>query len=171
MRKKRHAFTFGEGKGLRRAGYTVLVFLFLLLPSCIGRQDLLDQARENPDSDDITIHNDLTVIGAKSTSVSEVMVVFSADVEATSSGNELNYSVPGLAVSSATRDRADHAVVWLTTSIQSEIVYTLTVSRVRNTSNIPMERESTVTFNGYGYGVQVYSAVLSCMTDGAHPPL
>jgi hypothetical protein len=64
------------------------------------------------------------------TANTEIRVQFSTEVELSKAENPSYYDIPGLAVTSAARNAADHSIVDLTTSAQEDTTYLLTVTNV-----------------------------------------
>ncbi|GEM_PF-1079463 len=78
--------------------------------------------------------NDFHLLSVAASSTNTVRVTFNQDVDITSGQNAANYSIPGLTITGAVRDGADHTVINLTTSTHDDINYTLTVTGVTDTS-------------------------------------
>jgi len=122
--------------------FFIIIFLF---SSC--NTDILEGLR---DSSRLSTEGiPLTVQGVISTSITNVRVTFSEDVEETTSETTGNYSIPGLTVSSAVRDSIDYGIVNITTSSQEEMSYTLTISNVENMAGNPIGDPNSGAFKGF----------------------
>ncbi|MCK5093723.1 MAG: hypothetical protein KAR18_03290 [Spirochaetes bacterium] len=123
--------------------YIFVFLLFCLFTSCFWQKDLYTIAVKNSAIDD-----ELSVINAESTSNTGVRVYFSTDVELSSAENKINYSIPGLSITNASRDPLDFSFVDLATVPQSSINYTLTVKSVIDTGGNPIGSQNSKSFAG-----------------------
>jgi hypothetical protein len=104
------------------------------------------------------------LMSVSSYSNTEVVIFFSETLEITSAENVANYSVSGLAVSSATRDAADDTKVTLDTGSQGDgTTYTLTVNNVRDLNGNNIANPGTMDFIGTGFTDNTSPVVLSAV--------
>ena len=113
---------------------TVSDILTRSLYSLIGSTNIVDlngNALEGPPHNQMDFSGLSTVIADTiATSSTSVRVLFSTEVDLSKAQNPGNYAIPGLGVSSAIRNTIDHSIVDLTTSVQEDTDYLLTVTNV-----------------------------------------
>ncbi|MGQ9614923.1 MAG: Ig-like domain-containing protein [Spirochaetota bacterium] len=93
----------------------------------------------------------------------QIIVYFSEAVEEVTAQKPSNYSIPGLTVSSAVRDPNDHARVNLTTSKQSGISYTITISNVTDLTSNLLDDPASFVFTRTGTTDSTKPKVLSAL--------
>ncbi|KPJ82515.1 MAG: hypothetical protein AMS17_18920 [Spirochaetes bacterium DG_61] len=134
--------------GFFRISFILIPIVFIFLSSCVPRWNLYDLHRLKDDSEDTTPSADFAVFTVEATNCTTVKVVFTEEVEQTSSEIASNYSIIGLSVSSVERDTADFSIVYLTTSDQQNINYTIMVNGVLDIHSNPLGSQNSKVFRG-----------------------
>jgi hypothetical protein len=92
-------------------------------------RDLGSNLFAGPPDDSVSFAGEGTsILDVKATLNTKVRVFFSNDVSLSGSQTVGNYSIPGLNITNAVRDSVDFSIVDITTAVQEDINYTLTVS-------------------------------------------
>jgi len=89
-----------------------------------------------------------TLVSAGAPTSIQVDVLFNEDVDPTTAGDDLNYTIDGgITVSAAVRDASNYALVHLTVStLTGYVTYTLTVNNVQDIIGNPIIPNSQITF-------------------------